>query len=193
MALLPSPSVFPVLALALLSAGAVAAQYRSYPEPDHVRCESHEGRVAFCPLDTRGGVMLVRQHSRAPCIEGQSWGVDRRGVWVAEGCRAEFESAGWRSWPGDGGYGDGRGPRHGRGWGGGYGYGEGYWYGASPSRVVRCESHEGRLAWCPVGRVRDIRVHRQLSRAACHEGHSWGWDRGNLWVDRGCRAEFALW
>jgi hypothetical protein len=24
------------------------------------------------------------------CIEDQNWGWDRRGVWVSDGCRAEF-------------------------------------------------------------------------------------------------------
>jgi hypothetical protein len=180
-------SVCVAVAAAALSAGAATAQYRGYHEPERVRCESRDGRTGYCPLDTRGGVVLVRQHSRAPCIEGHTWGVDRRGVWVTEGCRAEFESAGGYAGPGYGWSREERGPRHGRG----RGWDEGWAY--RQPRVLRCESHDGRLAYCGVGRVSDIRVHRQLSRAACHEAYSWGWDRGNLWVDRGCRAEFAVW
>jgi hypothetical protein len=31
-----------------------------------------------------------------------------------------------------------------------------------------------------------------LSRSACIDGDSWGYDDRGIWVDRGCRAEFAL-
>ena len=35
------------------------------------------------------GVQLVRQLSRAACIQGRSWGYGRNGIWVSDGCRAE--------------------------------------------------------------------------------------------------------
>lgn len=124
-----------------------------------VTCESHEQRTNFCDIDTRGGVLLVRQFSRAACIEGRSWGWDRRGVWVAQGCRAEFESG--RSHGGD--------------------------------RVIRCESRNGRIQYCDIGFVREVRLQRQLSRGQCLEGQSWGWGRHGLWVSHGCRGEFVVW
>ena len=56
-----------------------------------VRCESEDGRTRECP--TGGGrVVLERQLSRAPCIEGRSWGYGRNGIWVSDGCRAEFRT-----------------------------------------------------------------------------------------------------
>jgi hypothetical protein len=58
-----------------------------------VRCESEELRYRHCPVDTRGGVTLERQLSRAPCEEGASWGYDERGVWVDRGCRGDFRVA----------------------------------------------------------------------------------------------------
>lgn len=58
------------------------------------RCESRDGAPRHCPLDTRAPVRLVRQLSRSPCVEGHSWGQDRRGVWVMHGCRGEFEASG---------------------------------------------------------------------------------------------------
>ena len=89
-----------------------------------VRCESNDGRVRECA--TGGGrVVLERQHSQSPCIEGRSWGYARSGVWVAQGCRADFRVI-------DGGYGD---DRYGNGYGYGYGnqgYGGGYGYGGYP-------------------------------------------------------------
>lgn len=39
----------------------------------HIRCESHDGRDNFCPIDTRGGVVLREQLSSSACIEGRSW------------------------------------------------------------------------------------------------------------------------
>jgi hypothetical protein len=57
-----------------------------------VRCESNDGRWRFCAMDARGDIQLVRQLSDSACIEGRSWGRDRAGVWVTQGCRAEFRS-----------------------------------------------------------------------------------------------------
>ncbi|MBK7600121.1 MAG: DUF3011 domain-containing protein [Acidobacteria bacterium] len=36
------------------------------------------------------GVQLVRQRSDAACIQGRTWGFDRRRIWVDRGCRADF-------------------------------------------------------------------------------------------------------
>jgi len=33
---------------------------------------------------------LIRIRSEAPCVFGQTWGFDDRGVWVDRGCRADF-------------------------------------------------------------------------------------------------------
>lgn len=60
---------------------------------DTVRCES-KGGLKECEMNTRGEVRMVRQLSRADCIEGRTWGVNRHSVWVKDGCRAEFESGG---------------------------------------------------------------------------------------------------
>jgi len=59
---------------------------------DRVRCESKHGIRVSCRMDTSGGVNMVRQLSSAPCRKGTTWGVQRQGVWVERGCRAEFVS-----------------------------------------------------------------------------------------------------
>ena len=41
--------------------------------------------------------MLVDQLSRAGCWKGDTWGYDRRGIWVANGCRAVFRVGGYGS------------------------------------------------------------------------------------------------
>jgi hypothetical protein len=57
-----------------------------------IRCESNDGQNHFCQVDVggRGRVYLERQDSRSPCNEGQTWGWNRGGVWVTQGCRGVF-------------------------------------------------------------------------------------------------------
>ena len=55
-----------------------------------VRCESGKGRPQYCKADVRGGARLVRQLSRSPCMEGETWGVREGEIWVKAGCRADF-------------------------------------------------------------------------------------------------------
>ena len=138
--------------------------YPDYPDSGHggpFRCESRDERTQRCPADTRGGVRLLRQLSNTPCVKGRTWGVDRGGVWVAGGCRAEFVA-------GYGGTAPGPGPG-----------------------VVRCESEDKRTRHCPADTRGGVRMVRQLSSTSCIQGQTWGYDRGGIWVSRGCRAEFV--
>lgn len=56
----------------------------------NVRCESHDGNRMDCAADTSGGVRMIRQLSKTSCDFGRDWGYTRNGVWVSNGCRAEF-------------------------------------------------------------------------------------------------------
>ena len=58
--------------------------------PGTIRCESGKGRPRSCAVDTRGGARLVKQLSRSPCVEGETWGVREGEIWVKGGCRADF-------------------------------------------------------------------------------------------------------
>ena len=62
-----------------------------------IRCESFQtggyGRK-YCPANTRGGVRLSRTLGNSQCVQGSSWGYDSGGVWVDNGCQAEFEMQG---------------------------------------------------------------------------------------------------
>ncbi|HTA64232.1 MAG TPA: DUF3011 domain-containing protein [Xanthomonadaceae bacterium] len=60
-----------------------------------VRCESNGDRTVRCDVDTRGGVRLAAQLSSSACIQSRTWGWDRAGVWVSNGCRADFRIGGW--------------------------------------------------------------------------------------------------
>ena len=55
-----------------------------------VTCESNYDSRHRCTVDTEGGVRLSRQLSRTNCVYNRTWGYDDRGIWVRNGCRAEF-------------------------------------------------------------------------------------------------------
>jgi hypothetical protein len=75
-------------AATVLAAGLNAAPVRA----ETVVCESRDGQTNYCSADTRGGVRLVTQYSKHGCYQGDSWGYDRRSIWVSNGCRARFET-----------------------------------------------------------------------------------------------------
>lgn len=60
------------------------------------------------------------------------------------------------------------------------------------SRRVVCESRRGDYTRCGIGRARSVELVRQLSSSVCKLNYSWGWDRSEIWVNRGCRAEFSV-
>ena len=54
-------------------------------------CESRNYQQEFCPTGmTITRAWLVAQRSRAPCIEGQTWGRQNNGIWVTQGCEGDF-------------------------------------------------------------------------------------------------------
>jgi len=59
---------------------------------------------------------------------------------------------------------------------------------------LRCESDGNGFRFCRAGIQRgdQVQLTRRLSKASCDRGRSWGLERGGIWVDRGCRAEFTL-
>lgn len=94
-----------------------------------ITCESNDGQRNYCGNIHRNEVVnMDQQISGSPCIQGRTWGVDQRGLWVDEGCRAIFsinsEGSGGGSGRGGGGWWDPepgadwppRGDWHGGGW-----------------------------------------------------------------------------
>lgn len=150
-------------------------------------CESQGYNYRMCQVDSgRGGsVYLVRQLSKSACIEGRSWGWNRAGVWVDQGCSGVFRVS--RRWSGGPGYGPGYDP----------GYGPGGWQpgpGWDQSIRVRCRSEGYNYRMCQIdtGRGSMVRIAKQLSGTPCIEGRNWGWNRAGIWVDQGCGAEFIV-
>ncbi len=179
------------VAAAGLSSAPVQAQWSNYDdEDDLIRCESRDGRTVRCA--TYGGeAQLVRQLSTNPCIRGRSWGSDSRGVWVSNGCRAEFRVDSDYGYGNNNGYGYGNNNGYGNNYGNNNGYGNNYGSGSygSTDGLFRCESRDGRTQRCSVNRGRAQFV-RQLSNNPCVRGQSWGSDSRGVWVSNGCRALF---
>jgi hypothetical protein len=128
-------------------------------------CVSNRGQYRECDVGNRGRVELVSRLSNSiACVEGQTWGQSAGKVWVGNGCRANFRVA------------------HGNS------------NGNLPNNYsITCSStgsDRTQCRWDP--RYGSPRVTKQLSQSACVEGRSWGYDnRGMVWVDNGCRAEFG--
>ena len=180
------------LALATLFSG-VAYADRDYD--DVFKCESKDREPSYCRTETRGDVVLVRQLSKKPCIEGNTWGNDRRGVWVSGGCRAEFAVV--SRYGRDRGYNDDRAYDRARDNDRGYQRDRGLpdpndRGGRGGSQLVKCESRDRDYNHCNV-RVRGrVELSRQLSDTRCVYGQTWGSDRDGVWVRGGCRGEFVI-
>jgi len=58
----------------------------------NVACASQNFEYRFCAVDLGGAgrVTVARQVSDSTCVEGRNWGANRAGVWVNQGCAAEF-------------------------------------------------------------------------------------------------------
>lgn len=57
-----------------------------------IHCTSTSYTYNHCPVPGgRRTTRLVRQLSNASCVRGSSWGEDRYGIWVDDGCEGEFE------------------------------------------------------------------------------------------------------
>jgi len=55
-----------------------------------VPCTSKVGERQECPADTSRGVVLARSYGDAACLLGKTWGYSDKGVWVSDGCSADF-------------------------------------------------------------------------------------------------------
>ncbi len=59
-----------------------------------VRCDSTQASGyarQYCPANTQGGVRLNRTYDGSQCVQGSTWGYDKGGVWVDQGCSADFD------------------------------------------------------------------------------------------------------
>jgi hypothetical protein len=59
--------------------------------PQQVTCESKGGERSECRIRTGAQVRLARQLSTTACVYNSTWGTRAGVIWVANGCRGEFE------------------------------------------------------------------------------------------------------
>jgi hypothetical protein len=132
-----------------------------------LRCESSRNQTSECPVDPSAAVKLATQRSGTACTEGQTWGRLGGSIYVARGCRAEFEVTP-TSRPGS------------------------FSRPTNTTYWITCDSRDDRRYYCRIGNLDVPRLEQQLSRSSCVEGRTWGVTEGVLWVDDGCRAEFEV-
>ncbi|HEX5488159.1 MAG TPA: DUF3011 domain-containing protein [Rhodanobacteraceae bacterium] len=150
--------------------------YPGYPGNPNgtVSCGSPQYRLARCPTPNFWrGARIVRQTSKSSCVQGRSWGFDRGGIWVDNGCGGIFApgnyqgdyAGGWQPPPG--------------------------W---DRDFAVSCGSPQYRYYFCQVdvGSRGRVVMQRQMSDTRCIEGQNWGWNRAGIWVDKGCGAQFLV-
>ena len=78
------------LMASILLATMILAPGAAYAE--RMRCASIDYKYTFCRTDREPrNVRIGRRYSKRACIEGRSWGYNRRGIWVNNGCDADFD------------------------------------------------------------------------------------------------------
>ncbi len=132
---------------------------------DRVKCESWQYQPARCQVP---GIVDARisQVIAGDC-RPSNWGQNRDGIYVTNGCRAWFDVRANNY-------------NNGSGWGGGGG-----------TTTVRCESWQYKPARCGIITNGSVRLQRVIA-GDCRQGQTWGWDRSAIWVNGGCRADFAV-
>lgn len=200
--------------IAATALGIGVAVTASPAQTAEIRCDSRPGSSNYCRIDTSPGVELRHQHSRQPCYQNDTWGYDRRGIWVANGCSATFRVG--REKDDDNAAAIGLGilalgiigaiaSQDDNNRDDGYqpppsapppGYNDGGYYDDDEpyggANIVSCDSKNYKIRYCPAP-VRDyVELVHQRSKRACRYGKTWGYDRRGVWVNKGCRADFAI-
>ena len=171
-----------VLMLALVVGPRARAQSgTTYQNGNRITCASDDMKRHYCPINTGRGARMVNQRSGSPCIQGSTWGYDRRGIWVDRGCRADFvvDAGGGYPPPGNGYY-----PPPGNGY---YPPPNG-----GPPATITCSSNDKKYNFCSAYTGRGVRLVNQRSGSPCIQGQTWGYNNKGIWVDRGCRADFMI-
>jgi hypothetical protein len=130
-----------------------------------VTCESKNGARNVCPAETRFGVAIVGQLNGSECALGRTWDFDDNGVWVTDGCSAQFALGGYRLAPDS--------------------------IPAKASLLI-CDSLDGKRNLCAADTARGVGLVRQIGDVNCVLNRTWGYDREGVWVSDGCNAEFAV-
>ena len=139
------------------------ASYGSNPAgTTRVTCESRRTDRQECHIPAGSRIRLVRQISDNPCRPNDTYGQGAGYIWVAEGCRGEFEV----TLPGSTGPG-------------------------GVTRMT-CASPNNTRQECRFPNSDRARFIAQAGRQPCRVNDTFGWTSGGVWVDRGCQAIFEV-
>lgn len=201
------------IATATLAIGFLATSAQA--QAGEIRCDSRYGTSNYCRTDTSGGVTLRHQHTRARCDQNDTWGYDRGGIWVANGCSATFRVGrdrddndaaaiglgilalgilGAVASSDDDHRDDYPPPPPGGSYppGGGYDDDDDYGDPYAGATIISCDSKKYKFRYCAVRVDEYAELIRQRSQNACRFNKTWGFDRNGVWVKKGCRADFAV-
>jgi len=133
-------------------------------------CESRGTKREECPIPAGARIRLVRQISVNQCRPNDTYGQGQGYLWVAEGCRGEFEV----TTPGQ--------------------IGGGQPGGGGPGGVTRmtCASPTNARWECPIPAGSVARFVGQANNQTCRPNDTYGTRSGAVWVDRGCQAIFEV-
>lgn len=158
-------SLFVLGCIGVMAGGADRAEAQTRT----ITCESQGDQRHLCPVPNlnEGSVRVTRKLSQSACVEGRSWGAVNNNIWVSNGCRAEFTFTA--------------------------AFTGGNQNAGGNVRIIKCASEDDKRHLCPIQNLNEgsVRVVNKLSQSACIKGQSWGTIADNIWVSRGCRAEFA--
>jgi hypothetical protein len=134
----------------------------------NVTCSSERGGRTYCQAETGSGVQLLHQISTAVCRKGYSWDKDGNGIWVDHDCKADFAigELGMLGSLIDN--------------------GKDY----KQTRVFECSADDKKKHFCQADTRGGLRLTKGTPK--CVYGKTWGYDAGDVWVERGCNAEFEV-
>lgn len=127
-----------------------------------VESKAGERATKYILVGKNGTVYLTKQLSETRCVKGRNWNYDTTRIWVDNGCRATFEVH-----RPDESYDD-------------------------DVNRFKLESQDGRRKTKRIDTRGGVRLVRTLSDTKCSEGRTWGYNAREVWVDKGCRAEFEV-
>lgn len=128
-----------------------------------VTCESRRTERQECRIPTGAKIRLARQLSDSPCRPNDTYGQGPGYLWVAEGCRGEFDV----TLPGAS-------------------------AGAGGSMRLTCESPVNVRRQCPIPAGSQARLIGQLGSTPCRPNQTYGVTPEYVWVKGGCRGMFEV-
>ena len=150
---------------ALTSRAPIAWQEERVPAGAYLISCAAGTETEYCVQAPQVSAELVRKTGDARCVEGKSWDVDERGLWLAKGCEADFlvrqrtvtsQNA------------------------------------LATRRLIECSSHAGQRNFCAADVRGGAELRAVLSHTPCQAGESWGSNDGGVWVDHGCHGLFEV-